>query len=200
MKTKIEIKNIWGSVIFKYKKENNSTSKTLTEYIKRELKSGKRVVDLSYADLRGTNLSFMDLSRVNLCYADLTGAILSNANLSHARLTSANLSYTTLNNTNLYYTDLSYANLGYANLSYTNLSYVTLSHVKNLVYASCYFSGFNGGSQLLAVKIGEDIRLFCEYFMGDKIMMREHIEKGTPELKNSRLIALGTILQLVENR
>ncbi len=35
MKTKMKIKNIWGSVIFEYEKENNTFSETVKEYIRK---------------------------------------------------------------------------------------------------------------------------------------------------------------------
>ena len=44
MKTKIEIKSIWGSILFEYEKENNSIKDTLIEAIK------------GGADLRGADL------------------------------------------------------------------------------------------------------------------------------------------------
>ena len=64
MKTKIEIKSIWGSVLFSYEKEDNTIKDTLEEAIK------------SGANLRG---------------AYLVGANLGSANLGDAYLGSANL-------------------------------------------------------------------------------------------------------------
>ena len=84
MKTKIEIKSIYGSVLFSYESENNTLKETLLEAIK----SG---ADLSYANLRGADLSYANLSGANLRGADLRGADLSYANLSGANLRGADL-------------------------------------------------------------------------------------------------------------
>ena len=54
MKRKIEIKSIWGSILFEYEKENNSIKETLIEAI-------KGGADLGGADLRGANLRGADL-------------------------------------------------------------------------------------------------------------------------------------------
>ena len=90
MKTKIQIKSVFGDILFEYEKEGNTIAKTLLEAIKNN------------ADLRNANLSSADLR-----YADLSNANLRNANLSSADLRYADLSYA----------DLSYADLSYANLS-----------------------------------------------------------------------------------
>ena len=67
MKTRIEIKSIWGSVLFSYESEDNSIKKTLEEAVK-----------------TGANLSGANLSRAYLSGANLSGADLSDANLSGA--------------------------------------------------------------------------------------------------------------------
>ena len=56
MKTKIEIKSIWGSILFEYEKENNSIKDTLIEAIKGD-------ADLGGADLRDANLG--EWGRIN---------------------------------------------------------------------------------------------------------------------------------------
>ena len=72
MKTKIEIKSIFGDLLFEFEKENNSVKETLLEAIK------------SGADLRRAYLSGANLSGANLSGAYLSGANLSGANLSDA--------------------------------------------------------------------------------------------------------------------
>jgi uncharacterized protein YjbI with pentapeptide repeats len=67
MKTKIEIKSIWGSTLFEYEKENNSIKDTLIEAI-------KGGADLRDADLRGAYLGGADLRGAYLGGADLGGA------------------------------------------------------------------------------------------------------------------------------
>ena len=50
MKTKIQIKSIWGNVLFEYEKEDNTIKDTLKEAIKAK-------ANLSGSDLSGSNLS-----------------------------------------------------------------------------------------------------------------------------------------------
>jgi hypothetical protein len=104
MKTTVQIKTIFGKLLFEFEKENNSIKETLLEAIRNS-------ADLSYANLRSANLRSANLSYANLRYADLSYADLRYANLSYADLSSANLSYADLR-----YADLSYADLRSANL------------------------------------------------------------------------------------
>ena len=83
MKTKIQIKSVWGSILFEYESENNSVKETIIE----ALKSG---ANLRRADLRRANLSSADLIDANLRRADLSSANLVRANLSDADLSDAN--------------------------------------------------------------------------------------------------------------
>ena len=82
MKTKIEIKSIYGSVLFSYESENNTIKETVLEAIK----SGANLSDayLCGAYLCDANLSGAYLSDAYLCGANLCGANLSGANLSGA--------------------------------------------------------------------------------------------------------------------
>lgn len=67
-KIKIEIKNRWtGSVIFEYKKENNTFKDTITKAV-------ERGANLKGANLKGTNLEEANLGGANLEGADLGGA------------------------------------------------------------------------------------------------------------------------------
>lgn len=79
MKIRIDIKSIFGNVLFSFEKENNTIKDTLEE-----------------ANLRGA-----DLGGANLEYADLGGANLRNANLKDANLEYANLEYADLRGANL---------------------------------------------------------------------------------------------------
>ena len=77
MKTKIEIKSIFGNVLFEFEKENNSVKDTLIEAIKRDAylcDANLRDAYLGDADLRGANLCGADLRGAYLCDADLRGA------------------------------------------------------------------------------------------------------------------------------
>ena len=71
---KIQIKSIWGEVLFEYEKENNTLKDTLEEAVK-----------------HGANLTRANLTRANLTGANLDGANLTRANLTRANLTRANL-------------------------------------------------------------------------------------------------------------
>jgi len=79
MKTKIQIKTYLGSILFEYKKENNTIRKTVEEAV-------RTGATLSGATLSGANLSGATLSGANLSGANLSGANLSGATLSRANL------------------------------------------------------------------------------------------------------------------
>ena len=87
--TKIEIKTIWGDIIFTHEKENNTVKDTLQEAVK----SGADLcgADLCGADLRSADLRSADLGSADLGSADLYGADLYGANLGGANLGGANL-------------------------------------------------------------------------------------------------------------
>ena len=87
--TKIEIKTIWGDIIFIHEKENNTVKDTLQEAVK----SGAhlRGADLRGADLRGADLGGADLRGAYLRGADLGGAYLRGACLRGAYLGGADL-------------------------------------------------------------------------------------------------------------
>jgi uncharacterized protein YjbI with pentapeptide repeats len=130
MKTKIQIKSVWGGILFEYESENNSVKETIIE----ALKSGAnlRRADLSGAVLSDAVLSGAVLSDAVLRRADLSGAVLRRANLSGANLSDANLSgaylrRADLSDANLSDADLSGADLSGADLSDANLSGAVLS-------------------------------------------------------------------------
>ena len=81
---KIQIKSIWGEVLFEYEKENNTLKDTLEEAV-------KHGANLTRANLTGANLTRANLTRANLTGANLDGANLTRANLDGANLTRANL-------------------------------------------------------------------------------------------------------------
>ena len=84
MKTKIQIKTAFGSVLFEYEKDNNSIKDTLIEAVKQN-------AYLRGADLCGAYLRGADLCGADLCGADLDGADLRGANLDGAYLRGADL-------------------------------------------------------------------------------------------------------------
>ena len=112
--TKIEIKTIWGNIIFTHEKENNTVKDTLQEAVK----SG---ADLYGANLRDANLYGANLYGANLRGADLRGANLRGADLGGADLYGANLRGADLRGANLYGADLRGANLRGADLGGADL-------------------------------------------------------------------------------
>jgi uncharacterized protein YjbI with pentapeptide repeats len=130
MKTKLQIKSVFGSVLFEFEKEDNSIKDTLIEAIKQRTNLSRADLsrtNLSRTNISGTNLSGTNLSRANLSRADLSRTDLSRANLSRADLSRTNLSRADLSGTNLSGTDLSGTDLSGTNLSRANLSRADLS-------------------------------------------------------------------------
>ena len=114
IKTKIEIKSIFGDLIFEFEKENNTIKDTLLEAIKcdADLRGANlRGANLRDADLRGADLRDANLCDANLCGADLRGADLRGANLCGAYLRGADLRGADLRDANLYGANLRDADL-----------------------------------------------------------------------------------------
>lgn len=105
MKIKIDIKSVFGNVLFSFEKENNTIKDTLVE------------ANLRGANLRGANLIGADLEDANLKGADLRGANLRGAYLENADLKWADLRDADLRGANLRGTDFKGADLRGADLS-----------------------------------------------------------------------------------
>jgi len=136
---KIQLKTIFGKIIFESEKENNSIPEAVKDYIKQELEKGNSYTNLSYADLSYADLSYTDLSSADLSYTNLRSADLSSANLSYA--------------------DLSYTNLRSADLSSANLSSAKLD--KKYISVSCI-----GSSKRMTTYCFEDDIVWCGCFKG----------------------------------
>ena len=108
----IQIKSIFGKILFEYTKLNNTFKDTLEVAVNSN--TNLRYANLSNANLRYADLSNADLSNANLRYADLSNADLYNANLRYADLSKADLSNANLSNADLSKADLSNANLSNA--------------------------------------------------------------------------------------
>ena len=89
MKIKIEIKSIFGKVLFALEKENNTIKDTIEEAVRNNI--NLRGANLRGANLRGANLYNANLEYANLEYANLEYANLRGANLYNANLRGANL-------------------------------------------------------------------------------------------------------------
>src|SRR5574344_808535 len=119
MKTKIEIKSVFGSVLFELEKEDNTIKDTIIEAVKRG--ANLRCADLRCADLGCANLRCADLGGANLGWANLGCADLGCANLGCADLGCADLGWAKLGGANLRCADLGGADLGGANLRCADL-------------------------------------------------------------------------------
>ena len=128
MKT-IEIKNIYGDVIFKHTSENNSIKLTVEEAVKKNVcltladlgDAELAGANLKGANLRGANLRNTSLKKADLAWADLEGANLEGANLEWALLDGSNLIGADLIGADLEDADISWADLIGANLEDANL-------------------------------------------------------------------------------
>ena len=116
---KIQIKSMFGKVLFELEKENNTIKYTLEQAIKKR------------ANLINANLEGANLEDANLEDANLRGANLRNANLYNANLYNANLINATLRGANLYNANLEGAYLRGANLEGANLYNANLYNAKN---------------------------------------------------------------------
>ena len=133
----IQIKSIFGSILFELEKEDNDLSKTLSEAIKRGVKLSD--ANLEGANLGGANLGYADLGYANLRDANLGGANLGYADLGYANLRDANLRGANLEGANLEGADLRGAdlrdvNLEGADLRDVNLEGVNLEGAKNIPF------------------------------------------------------------------
>ena len=131
MEVKIEIKSIFGNVLFEFSKENNTIKDTVEEAV-------RRGANLYSADLRDANLRGADLSG-----ADLSGADLSGADLRDAYLRGAYLSGADLRDANLYGANLYGANLRGAYLSDANLrgAYLSGADLRDANLSGAYLRG-----------------------------------------------------------
>ena len=89
MKIKIEIKSVFGKVLFALEKENNTIKDTLEEAVRNNVNLEN--ANLYNADLINANLENANLRNAYLEYANLINANLENANLENANLENANL-------------------------------------------------------------------------------------------------------------
>jgi len=104
MKTKIEIKSIFGKLLFTYEAENATIKDAVEQAVKEKVSlssANLRSADLRSADLRLADLSSADLRSADLRLADLRLADLRSANLSSADLSSADLRSADLRSANL---------------------------------------------------------------------------------------------------
>ena len=154
MKIRINIKSIFGNVLFSLEKENNTIKDTLAEAYLED-------ADLEYADLGGAYLEGADLGGANLRSAYLEDANLRSANLRDANLRGANLRDADLKGADLRGAYLGGAYLGNANLRSANLEDANSSEYTSFLAYQCPIEGsFIGwkkcGRYIVKLKICED--------------------------------------------
>ena len=156
MKIKIEIKSVFGKVLFELEKENNTIKETLEQAVKEN-------VNLEYVNLYNANLENANLRNANLRNADLRNADLRNANLENANLYNVKLRNADLRNANLYNANLEYVNLRNVNLYNANLENA------NLYNANLYNANLENAN-LYNAKNKETVILpiFCKWSYGIK--------------------------------
>lgn len=159
---------------------------------------------LKYANLECVYFNYADLNHADLQYTNISEASLKNICGIGINLYKADLSYTNLTDANLTDGDLRFVNLKNADLLNTKLYNTVLSNASfrcthNIQYATCCFSGHGeAGRELLCVKINGVNKFFCGCFIGEEESLRSYIKKGKEYFKESRLIALETVLKLID--
>jgi uncharacterized protein YjbI with pentapeptide repeats len=154
MKIKIDIKSVFGNVLFSFEKENNTIKDTLEE-------ANLRGADLGDADLISANLGDANLRGANLRGANLRGAELEGADLISANLGDAELRGANLRGANLRGANLRGANLRGAELEGANLAGADYSEYTSFLSSQCPIEGsFIGwkkcGRYIVKLKICED--------------------------------------------
>ena len=136
MKTKIEIKSVFGKLLFEYEKEDNTVKDTLLKAI--ESGASLRDANLSSANLHGADLCNADLRSADLCGANLCNANLCNADLCDADLHGADLCNADLCNADLCNANLRGASLRDANLCSADLREASLRGTKDIPFVPTY--------------------------------------------------------------
>lgn len=154
MKIKIDIKSVFGNVLFSFEKENNTIKDTLVE-------ANLKDADLEYANLKGAYLKGASLEYANLGNANLKGASLKGANLRDANLRNASLEYANLKGANLRGANLRGASLEGASLEGADLEGADYSEYTSFLAYQCPIEGsFIGwkkcGRYIVKLKICED--------------------------------------------
>ena len=91
------------------------------------------------------------------------------------------------------------ANLRWANLRWADLSDANLSEAKGIIYAQVSFNWHGErGRQLSAVKIGEEVFLFCGCFKGSEDDLKKYIRDSKEEYIASRTSALNAVMSLIK--
>ena len=134
---KIEIKSIFGTVLYTHESENNTVKETVEQ-------ANLVGANLVGANLHGANLEGANLEGAKLVGANLNGANLNGAKLNGAKLEGANLYGANLYGANLYGANLERANLYGANLPIYQKWSITHSHDYKTIYIGCKSNTIEG--------------------------------------------------------
>ena len=141
----------------------------------------------------------MEIKRITgeLIYSDNSQSI--KAVIINAILQEANLRWADLSGADLRWADLRWADLSGADLRGANLSEANLSGAKGIIYAQVSFNWHGErGRQLSAVKIGEEVILFCGCFKGSEDDLKKYIRDSKEEYIASRTSALNAVMSLIK--
>lgn len=140
----LQIKDIYGNVLFKYTHEYNSIARTLSKAVQDN--TDLFLAKLSNQDLRCFNFNYSRLHGARLqssCfdYSNLQGSNLSYADLSNSTFKCANLSHVTLHGANLTNVDLRHTNLTGADLTgiISDKRYVQVTGIGSRKGTTTYF-------------------------------------------------------------
>ena len=177
MKTKLEIKDIFGNVLFEHKQENNTLIDTVEEAVKRRVSLCE--ANLEDAMLYGANLENSNLERATLIGANLENSNLENSNLERASLNGANLYGANLERTKLIGANFKKANLEGSLLNGANLYGANLEDAHIPIYARWGFAFKND-----KLKIGCKIKTIDDWKDWFENSTEEFITKrGTEDFK-----------------
>ena len=147
---KIQIKSIWGEVLFEHEKENNTIKDTLEEAVRQG--ASLTGASLYRASLDRASLYGASLNGASLDGASLTGASLDGASLDRANLDGASLNGASLNGASLYRASLTGASLNGASLNGASLDGASLDGASldgaSLTGASLYGASLYGASNI----------------------------------------------------
>ncbi len=155
MKTKIQIKSIFGKLLFEFEKEDNTIKDTVVEAVKTRAylqRADLQRASLQGADLRGASLQGADLRGADLQRASLQGASLQRADLQGADLRGASLQGASLQGASLQGASLQRASLQRADLQGADLQRASLQR------ADLQRASLQGASLQRADLQGADLR------------------------------------------
>ena len=159
MEIKIEIKSIFGGVLFEYSKENNTVKETVEEAVRCGVSldgASLNRASLIGASLDGASLDGASLNRASLDGASLIGASLDGASLNRASLNRASLDGASLDGASLNRASLDGASLDGASLNRASLYGASLDGA-SLIGASLYGASLDGASLIGASLYGASL-------------------------------------------